>query len=129
MIIKVVAALIIKDGRVLLAKRSMGDKSVLGKWEFPGGKVKSNETEFEAIEREINEEFEIKVKARRFITNNICKYPNKTVDLKLYECNYVEGEIKLHDHFEYLWIDKNKLLDYDLAKADIPLARYIINKK
>ena len=129
MIIKVVAALIIKDGKVLIAKRATGDKHVLGKWEFPGGKVKDNETLEEAIEREINEEFEIKVKARRFITNNICKYPNKTVDLKLYECDYVEGEIKLHDHFEYLWIDKNKLLDYDLAKADIPLARYITNKK
>ena len=129
MIIKVVAALIIKDGKILLAKRSTGDKNVLGKWEFPGGKVNSNETEFEAIEREIKEELEIKVKARRFITNNVCNYPNKIVDLRFYECDYVEGSIKLHDHSEYLWIDKNKLLNYDLAKADIPLAKYIMNKK
>ena len=44
----------------LLAKRSTGDPNVLGKWEFPGGKVKENESEMHAIEREIDEEFEDK---------------------------------------------------------------------
>ena len=65
--IKVVAALIEKDNKVLIAKRSTGDSSMLGKWEFPGGKVKLNEDEFQAIEREIYEEFELKIKANKFI--------------------------------------------------------------
>ena len=123
--IKVVAALIEKENKILLAKRSTGDALTLEKWEFPGGKVKANESEFDAIEREIFEEFEIKIKAIEFIKNIVYKYPNKTIDLKLYKCEYVSGNFKLHDHSEYNWVDRNNLLDYDLALADIKLAEYI----
>ena len=122
----VVAALIKKDGKVLIAKRSTGDENVFGKWEFPGGKVEPNESEECAIEREIKEEFEMSIKAKKFIINNICEYPTRTIDLRLYECEYVSGEFKLHDHFEYAWVDLKTILDYDLAPADIPLARFLI---
>ena len=47
--IKVVAALIEKDGKYLIARRSTGDKNVLGKWKFLGGKVKENESEENGI--------------------------------------------------------------------------------
>lgn len=123
--IKVVAALIEKNGKILISKRSTGDTNLIGKWEFPGGKVEQGENEFEAIEREIKEEFELEVKAKKFITNNICKYPTKTVDLRLYSCEYISGDFKLHDHSEYTWVNKENILDYDLASADIPLASYI----
>lgn len=123
--IKVVAALIKKNDKVLIAKRSTGDPNVFGKWEFPGGKVESNEDEKHAIEREIKEEFELEIKANDFIINNICEYPKKTVDLKLYSCDYIAGEFKLHDHSEYAWVNQNELLNYDLALADIPLAEFV----
>lgn len=123
--ILVVAALIKKNNNVLIARRSTGDENVLGKWEFPGGKVESNETEGHAIEREIKEEFELDIKANKYITNNVCEYPTKTVDLRLYECEYISGEFKLHDHSEYKWVNINELLNYDLAPADIPLAKYL----
>lgn len=123
--IKVVAALIENDNKVLLARRSTGDINVFGKWEFPGGKVEHDENEFDAIEREIKEEFELTIKAREFITNNVCEYPTKVVDLRLYKCDYVSGEFNLHDHSEYKWVDKEELLEYDLAPADIPLAEYV----
>lgn len=125
----VVAALIEKDNKVLIAKRLTGDPNVFGKWEFPGGKVEPEENEFKAIEREIKEEFELDIKANSFITNNVCEYPNKTVDLRLYSCDYVSGEFNLHDHSEYKWVDKKELLSYDLAPADIPLAEYIKEMK
>ena len=121
--ITVVAALIKKENKILIAKRSTGD--LIGKWEFPGGKVEPNEDEAHAIEREIFEEFELKIKATNFITNNICEYPTKTIDLRLYKCEYIEGNFKLHDHSEYKWVDKDEILKYDLAPADIPLAKYI----
>ena len=123
--IKVVAALIKKNDKVLIAKRSTGDPNVFGKWEFPGGKVESNEDEKHAIEREIKEEFELEIKANDFIINNICEYPKKTVDLKLYSCDYIAGEFKLHDHSEYAWVNQNELLNYDLALDDIPLAEFV----
>lgn len=123
--ITVVAALIYKDDKVLIAKRSTGDEKVLGKWEFPGGKVESDETEKHAIEREIKEEFDLEIRANKFLVNNICKYPSKVIDLRLYNCDFISGEFKLNDHSEYRWVEPDKLLDYDLAPADIQLAEYI----
>ena len=123
--ITVVAALIEKDNKVLIAKRSTGDPNVFGKWEFPGGKVQEGENELEAIEREIKEEFEINVKGRCFLVSNNCEYPNKIVDLRLYSCEYIDGDFKLHDHSEYKWVCIDDILNYDLAFADIELAKWI----
>lgn len=123
--IKVVAALIKKDNRVLIAKRATGDPNLYGKWEFPGGKVEPGENEFDAIEREMKEEFELEVKANKFLINNVFKYPNKTIDLRLYSCNYIFGEFNLHDHSEYKYVDIEELENYDLAPADIPFAKFL----
>lgn len=127
--IKVVAALIKKENKILIAKRSTGDPNVFDKWEFPGGKVKENEDEKHAIEREILEEFELVIKAKEFIKNNICEYPSKIVDLRLYSCEYISGDFHLHDHSEYKWVKRQELLNYDLAPADIPLAKYLKEMK
>lgn len=127
--ITVVAALIEKDNKYLIARRSTGSQDVLGKWEFPGGKVEKNETEEHAIEREIKEEFEMNIKATRFLTNNVCEYPSKTIDLRLYECKYLSGKFHLHDHSEYLFVDKNDIINYDLCPADIPLAEFVKEKR
>lgn len=123
--ITVVAGLIKKDNKILIARRSTGNEKVFGKWEFPGGKVEFGETEYGAIEREIKEEFEIDIKAVKFLTNSICEYPDKIINLKLYQCKYISGNITLHDHFEYKWIESSEILKYDLAPADIPLAKFI----
>lgn len=128
MLIKVVAALIEKDGKYLIARRSTGDENVEGKWEFPGGKVEPNEEEMTAIEREIREEFELEVKAIRFLVNNEHQYPGRIVDLRLYECKYISGEFKLHDHYEYKFVSKDELLDYELCPADINLALFVKNE-
>ncbi len=123
--INVVAALIEQDGKILIAKRATGDPYVFGKWEFPGGKVKENETEKAAIEREIKEEFEIDVKACELISSSIYVYSTKTVNLKLYRCNLIKGKINMHDHSNYVFVDKDKILEYDLCPADIPLAEKV----
>ena len=122
----VVAALIKKEDKILLARRSTGDASVLGKWEFPGGKLNSGETEEQAVEREIFEEFELKVKATKFLTHTIYTDLLKTIDLKLYECQYLDGQICLHDHYEYQWVTKKDLLQFDLAPADLFLVNSIM---
>lgn len=127
--ITVVAALIKKDGKYLIARRSTGDENVLGKWEFPGGKVQIGETEEHAIEREIKEEFEMDIKAIKLLTNNVCEYPSKIIDLRLYECEYISGEFHLHDHSEYKFVNKDEIVKYDLCPADIPLAEYVKEMK
>lgn len=123
--ITVVAALIKKNNKFLIAKRATGDNNVLGKWEFPGGKVEIGEDEKHAIEREIKEEFNLDIKAKNFIINNICEYPSKTIDLRLYECEYIKGKFELCEHSEFRFVSKNEILNYDLCEADIPLANFI----
>ncbi len=123
--INVVAALIEKDNKYLIAKRSTGDPNVFGKWEFPGGKVKENESEENAVEREIKEEFEMDIKAIKFLTNNICEYPTKTIDLRLYECKYLYGDFHLHDHSEYKLVSIDEFKDYEFCPADIKLVNYL----
>lgn len=126
--LKVVAAFIKKDGKILIAKRSTGNKDVIGKWEFPGGKVEENETEKQAIEREIKEEFDILVRAEKFITNVISKDKKSEIDLKLYLCKYIDGKIKLNDHSDYKWVDKDEIFDYDLADLDVELVKKMEDK-
>lgn len=126
--ITVVAALIEKDGKYLIARRSTGNSDVLGKWEFPGGKVEKEESEEHAIEREIKEEFEMDIKSIKFLVNNICEYPSKTIDLRLYECKHISGKFNLHDHSDYKFVAKDEIINYDLCPADIPLAIYVKEK-
>ncbi len=124
-VIVVVAALIKKDDKYLIAKRSTGSEDLLWKWEFPGWKVEPNESEEDAIVREIREEFEMNIKAIKFVINNVCEYPSRTIDLRLYECEYLSWNFKLNDHSEYKFVSKEDILNFDLCPADIPLARYI----
>ena len=123
--IDVVAALIVKDEKVLIAKRSTGDKNALGKWEFPGGKVDPGESERHAIEREIKEELDLEINAKEFIINNVYEYPTHIVNLKLYRCEFISGDMHLHDHSDYQFVDLEELLDFDLAPADIPIAKHV----
>ena len=127
--ITVVAAWIEKDWKYLIARRSTGSSDVLGKWEFPGGKVEQEETEENAIEREIKEEFEMDIKAIRFLDNNVCEYPTKTIDLRLYECKHMSGEFNLHDHSEFRFVDKADIINFDLSPANIPLAEFVKENK
>lgn len=122
--IKVVAALIEKNDRVLIAQRLKGH--LAGKWEFPGGKVENGETEENAIIREMHEEFNISVRCEGFVCNNVVIDNDKEIDLRLYRCGYLSGEVVLHDHSSYVFVDKKLLFSYDLAPADINIAKFIV---
>ena len=124
----VVAALIEKDGKYLIARRSTGTIYSYGKWEFPGGKVETHETEHEAIEREIKEEFDVEVKAIKFLLNEVKEYPERTINLKLYECKYIGGDFVLHDHFEYKFVPLEEIVNYDLCEGDRGLIKKLLNK-
>lgn len=124
----VVAALIEKNGKYLIARRSTGASNALGKWEFPGGKVREGESEECAIEREIREEFDIKIKADKFLVSNRYKYPTKEIDLRLYRCEIVSGTFSPHDHSEYVFAQKDEIINYDLCPADIAFARYLMKE-
>lgn len=126
-ILDVVCALIMKDGKCLIAKRNKDDH-LKEKWEFPGGRRIGLEDEKKTLKRAFDEVLGIKCNINDYITHSICEYPGHIVDLKLYECDYINGDYKLSIHSEYKWVNIEELLDYDLADADIILSKYLIKK-
>jgi len=118
--IEVTAAILERDGRVLIARRAAG-KDLGGFWEFPGGKIESNETPEICLKRELKEEFEIDIEIGEYIGESIFDYPEKTIKLIAYTCFIKSGNIVLHDHDIIEWIDFDELSNYKLAPADIPL--------
>ena len=125
--IRVTAAIIQKDNKILIAQRRK-DKNLGLKWEFPGGKIDKNETPEECLSRELKEEFGIKTKVGKFITNSIYKYPNIEIDLMAYYVEYLDGEFKLIDHERIEWVSKDNLKEFDFAEADIPIIEKLLSQ-
>lgn len=123
--LQVVAAVIEKEERVLIARRA-ANKDLGGLWEYAGGKVEPNETDEESLKRELKEEFDVEVEIGKFITNNIHKYPKRTINLKAYKAKYISGVFKLIDHDQIKWVTLDELKNYDFAPADIPINEYLI---
>lgn len=121
MIIDVVAAIIFKDNKLLIAKRQND------KWEFPGGKIEKGETSEKALERELYEEFEINSKVNDFVCSNEHKYEHIHINLHAYKVEVFDNNFKLLTHKEIKWIKPKDLLKYDLSKADIPIAEHLKN--
>ena len=121
--IDVVAAVIQnEEGKILIAQRNL-KKSQGGLWEFPGGKIEPNETKEEAIIKEIKEEMDIDIEAKNFIGQKVFNYPDKDINLIAIECKQIKGDIKLNEHEDIKWVNKNELRNFNFAPAD----KFIIN--
>ena len=119
-VLQVVGAAIINDkNEVLCAQRGYG--SLKGKWEFPGGKIEKNESDAEALAREIKEELGIDVSVKDMIDENYHEYDTFNVNLKVYKCAYISGEINDTEHQSLKWVEGRKLNDLDWADADKPI--------
>lgn len=116
----VAAAVIERDGRVLIAKRKKGWRFA-GKWEFPGGKIEPNETPEECLRRELREELGIETEIGDFFCSSTHAYPHATVQLLVYQAFHVSGEYTLHDHQEIRWVLPDELTQYDFPEADEPV--------
>lgn len=125
--IKVTAAIIIKNGTVFIAQRSKDDQ-LSGKWEFPGGKIESNETPQECLKRELFEEFGIQTKILDYLGESLYDYGNKLIHLFGYFAEHLSGEFTLQVHQNYKWISLNELDNIDWALADIELVKQLKQK-
>jgi 8-oxo-dGTP diphosphatase len=126
--IKVVCGVIIKDGCVLLCRRKL-EKSLGGFWEFPGGKVEHNETKEDSLVRELREELSMEVSNINYLTTSKHSYDEFDITLIAYTCAFVSSNWLMLDHDAFEWVFPEKLLDWELAPADIPVAEFIINGK
>jgi 8-oxo-dGTP diphosphatase len=125
--VRVVAGIIGKDGKVLIAKRRAGDK-LGGKWEFPGGKVDEGETPEEALKRELLEELGIETETGRFLCSSFYDYSHLSVELLAYHVRHVSGEVIPHVHDEIRWVRPEKLSGYEFPEANIPVIKAILDE-
>tara|TARA_R110002124_G_scaffold163500_3_gene330844 strand:- start:261 stop:653 length:393 start_codon:yes stop_codon:yes gene_type:complete len=119
-LIEVACAIICFQEKVLVVQRSPAMSLPL-KWEFPGGKIETNETAEECIEREVFEELNIKIEIVKKLTSTIHRYPNILIQLNPFLTYYIGGEIILLEHVEYRLLENKKLIELDWADADIPI--------
>ena len=120
-IVRVTAAILEKDGKILIAKRETGDELFAGLWEFPGGKVEEGETPEECMAREIKEELNISVEVGELITSNKHKYPHGIFELLAYRVKYISGEFVLNAHNEIKWVNIDEMANFEFPPADIPI--------
>lgn len=120
-------ALIDADGRVLIAQRPPG-KAMEGLWEFPGGKMEAGERPEEALIRELSEELGIAVKEACLapLTFASHTYADFHLLMPLYVCRRWEGQVTARHHSRLAWVRPNKLRDYPMPPADIPLVSHLM---
>ena len=119
-------ALIDADGRVLIAERPAG-KSMAGLWEFPGGKVDPGERPEDALIRELKEELGIVVKEACLapLTFASHTYEDFHLLMPLYVCRRWEGTVAPHEGQRLAWVRPNRLKEYPMPPADIPLISHL----
>jgi 8-oxo-dGTP diphosphatase len=115
-------ALIDRDGRVLLAQRPEG-KSMAGLWEFPGGKVETDETPEAALIRELHEELGIETWASCLapLTFASHTYPDFHLLMPLFACRKWDGQPRSNEGQALKWVRAANLRDYPMPPADLPL--------
>jgi 8-oxo-dGTP diphosphatase len=120
-------ALVDADGRVLLAQRPQG-KPMAGLWEFPGGKVESGERPEETLIRELEEELGIVVREPCLapLTFASHAYPDFHLLMPLYVCRRWEGTVTPREGQALAWVRPNRLRDYEMPPADVPLVSHLM---
>ncbi len=115
-------ALVDIDGRVLIAQRPEG-KAMAGLWEFPGGKVDAGETPEEALIRELDEELGIDTEESCLAPFTFASHRYETFHLlmPLYVCRVWKGEPEAREGQTLKWVRPNRLRDYPMPPADVPL--------
>ncbi len=123
---KVVAGLILQNDKLLICQRPNFKDHPL-KWEFPGGKIKNDETNEEALIREINEELSINIINYEDLISYTFNYKdlNKTVFINFYLINTFSGKVLNNFHKELKWIEIKDIREYDFLEGDLKIIEYI----
>ena len=97
------------------------EMALAGLWEFPGGKVKANETPELALEREIREELGLDITVGQSLGSSMALAAGSAIDLEVFSASIETGEIELREHDDLRWCTRADLAELTWAPADIPL--------
>jgi len=123
--INVTCAIVYFKDKILVTQRSEKMKLPL-KWEFPGGKLETNESEIDCIKREISEEINIEIDIVKKLSDSIFDYGTFQIKLIPFIANYVSGDIRLAEHKEYRLLNISQLINLDWAEADKPIIEELL---
>lgn len=114
----VAAAIVVRDGKVLGARRYMGNEFD-GFYEFPGGKIEPGETYEDTVRRELLEELAVDVRVVRHYQTTDYTYPKFHLHMETYLCTLISDadDIRLSVHDEYRWFAPEELRDVDWLPA------------
>jgi 8-oxo-dGTP diphosphatase len=118
--IDVAAGLVFRQRKLLITQRH-AESHLGGLWEFPGGKREPGETFEQCLVRELREELGIEVTLGPLIESVLHTYPEKTVQLKFYRCEWLRGEPQMLGCAALEWIHANQLSAYAFPAADARL--------
>jgi mutator protein MutT len=122
--LKVTAAVLQRRGRFFLARRAPG-KHQAGCWEFPGGKIEPGETAEECLEREMQEEFGVRITVRKHLLTTTYPYPERPVMLFAFAARHRRGRFVPTSHDLIGWFTRTEIATLSLAPADLPIAQVI----
>ena len=117
--VRVVAAIIIENGKVFATQRGYGEFK--DGWEFPGGKIEPGETPEEAIVREIKEELDTEVEVIELLDTVEYDYPNFHLSMGCFICKIKSGDLVLKEHEAEKWLTKDTLGSLEWLPADMGL--------
>jgi 8-oxo-dGTP diphosphatase len=120
---RVAAALIVRDGKVLICQRTRYQNMPL-KWEFPGGKIERGEHPTDALRRELDEELGIDARIGNEVARIQHKYPDGgAVELRFFVVHEFNGELENRIFRDIQWVSHTQLPEFDFLEADLELVR------
>jgi mutator protein MutT len=118
--IAIALAYLTRAGQVLLTRRPPGVHQELC-WEFPGGKLEAGEEFPDALQRELREEVGVSAAVGEEIAVTRYAYPDRCVELHLFQCTLVEGEPVPRQVFAVRWVPVEQLSAYEFPPANAAL--------
>jgi len=119
-IIDVAAALVFRDGKLLITQRPVSSH-LGGLWEFPGGKRENHETFQDCLVRELREELGIEVAVGNLVESIVHTYPEKTVHLAFFHCRWQQNEPRPLGCPAFRWVGADELAQCTFPAADATL--------
>jgi 8-oxo-dGTP diphosphatase len=120
---QVVAALIVKDGKILVCQRTRHQTMPL-KWEFPGGKIEEGEQPRDALRRELDEELGIEAIVGEEVARIRHQYKSgSSVELRFFVVREYKGELENKIFRDMQWSERTDLPSYDFLEADLGLVK------